>query len=63
MKTLYIEDEDFKMVVEDPSDCGIYTLPEGFLFKRNKLCTPKSHLRDLIVKEAYGQALAGAFWH
>ena len=26
IKTLYIEDEDFKMVVEDPSNYGTYTL-------------------------------------
>ena len=52
IKTLYIEDEDFKMVVEDPSSYGTSTLQEGFLFKGNKLCIPKSPLRDLIVKEA-----------
>ena len=61
IKTLYVEDEDFKVVVEDPSTYGTYTLQEGFLFKENKLCIPKSPLRDLIVKEAYGGALAGHF--
>ena len=32
-----------------------------FFFKRNKLCIPKSILRDLIMKFAYGGALAGHF--
>jgi len=53
IKTLYIVDEDLKMVVEYPSTNGTYTLQKGFLFKGNKLCIPKSPLRDLIVKEAY----------
>jgi len=61
IKTLYIEDHNFKMVVEDPSTYGTYTLQEGFLFKGNKLFIPKSPLRDLIVKEAHGGALAGHF--
>jgi len=58
---LYIEDEDFKMMVEDPSTHGTYTLQEGFLFKENKFCIPKSPLRDSIVKEAHGEALTGHF--
>jgi len=61
IKTLYIEDKDFKMVVEDPSPYGTYNLQEGFLFNGNKLCTHKSPLRDLIVTEAHGRALAGQF--
>ena len=61
IKTLYIEDEDFKMVVEDSSTYSTYTLQEGFLFKGNKLYIPKSPLRDLIVKEAHERDLAGHF--
>ena len=34
-------------------------MQEGFLFKENKLCIPKSPLRDLIIKEAHGATLAG----
>ena len=49
------------MVVEDPSSYGTYTLQKGFLFKGNKLCIPKSPLRDLIVKEAHEGALVGHF--
>jgi len=61
IKTLYIEDESFTMVVEDPSTYGDYTLQEGFLFKGNKLCISKSPLRDLVVKKAHEGALAEHF--
>jgi len=53
IKALYYKDEDFKEVVENLSNFGSFTLQDGFLFKGNKLCIPKSPLRDLIVKEAY----------
>ena len=52
IKALYIEDQDFKKVIEDPSLWLIH-LKRGFLFKGNKLYIPKSTLRDLIVKEAH----------
>jgi len=38
IKALYIEDEDFKNVVEDPLHHESFTLQEGFLSKGNKLC-------------------------
>jgi len=37
IKALYVEDEDFKNVVEDASYCNSFTLQEGFLFEGNKL--------------------------
>jgi len=52
IKALYKEDKDFKEVMEDPSIFFSLTLQDGFLFKENKLCSPKSPLKDLIVKEA-----------
>jgi len=33
------------------------TMHEGFLFKSNKLCIPRSPLWELLVGEAYGGAL------
>jgi len=33
IKALYHEDEDFKEVVENPSNFGSFTLQEGFLFE------------------------------
>jgi len=47
--------------VENPSNFGSFTLQDGFLFKGNKLCIPKNPLRNLIIKEAHGGALAGHF--
>jgi len=38
IKSLYHEDENFKEVVENPSNFGSFTLHDGFLFKGNKLC-------------------------
>ena len=51
IKALYHKHKDFKEVVKNPSDFGSFTLHDGFLFKRNKLCIYESPLRDLIVKE------------
>ena len=42
IKALYIEEEDFKKVVDDPSLYESFTLQEGFLFKEKKLHIPKS---------------------
>ena len=61
IKALYHEDEDFKEVVKNPSNFGSFTLQDGFLFKGNTICIPKSPLRDLIVKEAHEGALVDYF--
>jgi len=61
IKALYIEEEDFNKVVEDPFFYDSFTLQEGFLFKGNKLCVPKSPLRDLIIVEVNGGTLASQF--
>ena len=57
IKAFYIKDEDVNKVVEEPSLYDFFTLQEGFFFKGNKLCIPKSPLRDFIVKEAHEGAL------
>jgi len=61
IKALYKADEDFKEVMEDPSIFCSLTLQDGFLFKENKLYSPKSPLKDLIVREPNGGALIGHF--
>ena len=61
IKALHHEDEDFKKVVKNPSNLGCFTLQDGVLFKRNKLCILKCSLRELLVPEAYGGVLAGHF--
>ena len=51
IKSFYIKDEDFKTLVEDHSLYNPFILQEGSLSKRNKLCNPKSPIRDLIITE------------
>ena len=36
-------------------------MQDGFLFKRNRLCIPKSLVRELLVKEVHSGGLAGHF--
>ena len=38
-----------------------YTLQDGYLFKANKLCIPRSSVRDLLVWEIHVGGLAGHF--
>ena len=38
-----------------------YTLQEGYLFKANKLCIPRSLVRDFLVWEIHVGGLAGNF--
>ena len=38
-----------------------YTLQEGYLFKANKLCIPRSLVRDFLVWEIHVGGLAGHF--
>jgi len=47
---VYKKDENFNEVMEDPSTPYSFTLQDGFLFKRNKLCIPRSPPRDLVSR-------------
>ena len=38
-----------------------YTLQDGYLFKANKLCIPRSSVRDFLVWEIHAGGLAGHF--
>lgn len=38
-----------------------YTFQDGYLFKANKLCIPRSLVRDLLVWEIHAGDLAGHF--
>jgi len=48
-------------MVENPSNFSSFTLQDGSLFKGNKICIPKSPLRDLIMKDAQEGALTYHF--
>ena len=38
-----------------------FHIEEGFLFKGSRLCVPKGGIRELLIKEVHGGALAGHF--
>ncbi|XP_073056978.1 uncharacterized protein [Primulina eburnea] len=61
MKELYLLDEDFKEIFETcmhgPHDK--FYLHNGFLFREDRLCIPKSSIRELLVREAHGGGLMG----
>ena len=40
---------------------GPFYMQDGFLFKNNRLCIPKSPLRNILVKEVHEGTLAGHF--
>ncbi|XP_074297106.1 uncharacterized protein LOC141627785 [Silene latifolia] len=59
LKELYKDDPDFSNELISPTN--FFSVQEGYLFKGNKLCIPKSSIRELLVREAHGGALAGHF--
>ncbi|XP_073054076.1 uncharacterized protein [Primulina eburnea] len=63
VKELYVLDDDFKEVFETcmhgPHDK--FYLHKGFLFRDDRLCIPKSSIRELLVREAHGGGLMGHF--
>ncbi|XP_062075289.1 uncharacterized protein LOC133779331 [Humulus lupulus] len=63
IKDLYVDDCDFSNVFNacEKEAFGKFFRHDGFLFKENKLCVPKSSLHDLLVKESHGGGLMGHF--
>lgn len=63
IKDLYNTDPDlsdlYQKCLKEPQ--GMFSTQEGFMFKGNKLCIPKSPLRYLLVKEVHEGALGGHF--
>ena len=52
----------FQALNQGPSsDHSEYTLLDGYWFKENKLCVPKTSLRDFIIWEIHAGGLAGHF--
>ena len=63
VKELYEHDQDFASIFEscEKSAFGKFYRLNGFLFKENRLCMPKSSIRDLLVLEAHSGGLMGHF--
>ena len=63
IKDLYANDSDFCNIYAacftEPQ--GDFHLQQGFLFKNNRLCIPKTPLRLLLVKEIHEGSLSGHF--
>ncbi|GJT53282.1 putative reverse transcriptase domain-containing protein [Tanacetum coccineum] len=54
IKELYASDEDFRnawMELETKQHRGEFILLDGYLFKGNRLCIPKTFLRSQLIKE------------
>jgi hypothetical protein len=71
LKEMYKDDLDFKdayeacenHVLRDRSQWIEYLIQDGLLFKGNKLCIPKSFMRENLLKEKHSGGLAGHFGH
>lgn len=63
IKPIYLEDLEFKDIFfkcqQGPK--GQFHVTRGFPFKANRLCIPKTPLRQMLVKEVHEGALGGNF--
>ena len=62
LKDTYVDDEYFaaiwnKCILKE--DARDFVLTQGFLFKNNRLCVPRTSLRELLIKEIHSGKLAG----
>jgi hypothetical protein len=62
LKDLYADDEDFRTIwskcQQGLSPKGMH-VHEGYLFRGNQLCIPRSSLREQIIHELHGGGLGG----
>ncbi|GJT56285.1 transposon ty3-I gag-pol polyprotein [Tanacetum coccineum] len=61
IKELYLSDEDFGniwMDLETKQHQGEFILLDGYLFKGNHLCIPKTSLRSQLIKEVHAGRLS-----
>ena len=62
MKDTYAADDDFARIWQQcklNEDAGDFTITQGFLLKNNRLCIPRTSLRELLIKEIHAEGLAG----
>ncbi|GJS31035.1 transposon ty3-I gag-pol polyprotein [Tanacetum coccineum] len=60
LKDLYAYDEDFKQIWENKI-VPPYLKIDGYLFFDNRLCIPRTSLREQLIKELHGGGLGGHF--
>lgn len=62
LKQLYDTDEDFGVIwlscVQNGGAHNDFHIHEGFLFKGNQLCVPRSSLREHLIRELHAGGLA-----
>lgn len=61
---LYATDEDFHSIWAkclNHERAGDYHIQQGFLFKGNQLCIPRTFLREYIIQDIHGSGLFGHF--
>lgn len=61
IKGLYSNDEDFRGTwdeIETKPHRGEFLLLDGYLFKGNRLCIPKTSLRIQLIKEVHAGGLS-----
>ena len=63
IKDLYVNDPNFSNAFNacEKAAFGKFYRHDGFLFRENRLCVPKSSLRELLMREAHRGGLMGHF--
>jgi hypothetical protein len=66
VKDLYENDDDFgQILLKHPPGKALdreYVVQDGYLFKNNRLCIPRSSLRDKLIRELHSSDLRGPVW-